>query len=159
MRSARIQRPSDSISLAIMAEVYSGTRAAPEGVSEAIVPCARGTLRASSARLCGEPLGAGTEHLLDVAGPRLELAATLAGLGEVREHPVGEQPLRVDAAGARGALALPDRLVVVRAEDPVQLADVADLGPAGVGAQDALGVGDHAHDLPADRRPRRRRSR
>ena len=53
--------------------------------------------------------------------------------------------LGVDAAGSRGPLAILD-LEVVGAEEPMQLADVADLGPARVGALDAQRIGDHVHD-------------
>ena len=72
-----------------------------------------------------------------------------AGVGVARDDPVGEDLLHVDAAGPRRPLALPQRLVVV-AERALELADVADLGPARVGAQDPLRVGDHRHDLLAD---------
>src|SRR6266496_20718 len=74
----------------------------------------------------------------------------LAGAHIWRPFPgSGERLLRIDAAGPGGPLAVPDLIVVVP-EEPVQLADVADLGPAGVRAQDPLRVGDHAHDLPSD---------
>jgi hypothetical protein len=48
----------------------------------------------------------------------------------VLDDPIREQPLRVDTAGACGALAVPDVLVVV-AERAVELADVADLRSPG----------------------------
>ena len=51
------------------------------------------------------------------------------------------------------AVRSPSQSLVVVAEEALELADVADLGPAGVGAHDPLRVGDHRHDLLADRRP------
>ena len=53
---------------------------------------------------------------------------------------VSTQPVR--------AVRSPSQIVlVVVAEEAVELADVADLGPAGIGPQDPLRVGDHRHDL------------
>ncbi|MGA7311496.1 MAG: hypothetical protein WBX05_21375, partial [Pseudolabrys sp.] len=65
------------------------------------------------------------------------------------DDPLGQQLLGVDAAGPRRPLAVPDVLVVV-AEEAVELADVADLGAARVSPQDPLRVGDHRHDLAPD---------
>ena len=65
------------------------------------------------------------------------------------DDPIGQDALHVDAAGPGRPLALPE-LLEVGAEEAVELADVADLGPAGVGAQDPLRVGDHRHDLLPD---------
>ena len=85
--------------------------------------------------------------MLDGVGHQLGVA--LAGLCVVADDPLREQLLRVDAAGPGGSLAVPDLLEVVP-EEAVELAHVADLGAARIGAQDALRVGDHAHDLPGD---------
>ena len=65
------------------------------------------------------------------------------------DDPLGEQLLGVDAAGSRGPLAVLD-LKVVAAEEAVELADVADLRPARIGALDAQRVGDHAHHQAPD---------
>ncbi len=78
-----------------------------------------------------------------------QLRVAFASLGVVVDDPVGEQALRIDAAGPGGPLAVPDLFVVV-AERAVELADVADLRPARVRSEDALGVGDHRHDLLPD---------
>ena len=84
-----------------------------------------------------EPLGAVLEDPVDPGRVGHQLEVALAGLGVVRDDPLGEQLLRVDAAGPRGPLAVPDLLVVV-AEEAVELADVADLRAARVGPQDPL---------------------
>ena len=83
-------------------------------VSRARGPSVRGT-RAWSRRPCGaSSLGAGAQDLLDVAraAPPARARRSRAS-AKYAEHPVGQQPLGVDAAGARRALAVPDRLVVV----------------------------------------------
>src|SRR6476646_6016702 len=94
-------------------------------------------------------LGALVEDAGDARRVRHELHVPLAWLGVVADDPVGQQLLGVDAPGPRGPLALPD-LVVVVPEEPVELAHVADFWPARIGSQDALGVGDHRHDLAPD---------
>src|SRR4029077_1660548 len=93
-----------------------------------------------------DALGPGGEDLVDGGRVGHQLEVALAGTLVARDDPVGQHLLHVDAAGPGGALALPQRLVVV-AEGPLELAHVADLGPARVGAQDPLRGGDHGHDL------------
>ena len=93
--------------------------------------------------------GARGQRLLDDRRVGLELEPALAHRPEVLDDPFGQQLLRVDAAGARGALAVLDLEVVV-AEEPMQLAHVADLRPARIGALDAQRVGDHAHHEAPD---------
>ncbi len=91
----------------------------------------------------------GGKRLLDHRGVGREPRTLGSHRREVLDDPLGQQLLRVDAPGARRALAVLD-LEVVAAEEAVQLADVADLGTAGIGALDALWVGDHAHHEPPD---------
>src|SRR6185369_3121878 len=58
-----------------------------------------------------------------------------------------QQLFRVYAAGSGRSFTVPDRFEVVWADEAVQLADVAHLGPAGLDAQHTLRVRDHRHDL------------
>src|SRR5690349_18680968 len=74
-----------------------------------------------------EAFRARREDLVDSVRLGHQLAVALARLSVPRDDPVGEHALVVDAAGPRGALAVPELLVVV-AEEPLELADVADLG-------------------------------
>src|SRR6185369_1042498 len=100
-------------------------------------------------RLRGEPVGAVLENRVELGGPGHEVQVALPGRRVVGDDPLGQQPLRVDTARPCRPLAVPD-LFVVEAEEPVELADVADLRPAGLGPQDPLRVGDHRHDLFPD---------
>src|SRR3954471_16054238 len=96
-----------------------------------------------------DPLGPGRQDVVHLSRFGHQLEETLAGLGIAGDDPLGEYLLHVDAARSRGALALPQRLVVV-AERTLELAHVAHLGPAGIRPQDPLRVRHHRHDLLAD---------
>src|SRR4029079_14246292 len=87
-----------------------------------------------------DPLGSGGEDVVDLGRVGHQRHETLAGLGVTGDDPLGQHLLHVDTAGPRGALALPQRLVVV-AERALELADVADLRPARVRPPEALRVG------------------
>ena len=101
---------------------------------------------------CIDRFGFGVEELDEALVARRvggELEPLLAHRPKELDDPLGEQLLRLDATGAGGALAILD-LEVVAAEEPMQLADVAHLGAPGVGAPDALRIGDHAHHQAPD---------
>src|SRR5262249_27301969 len=103
-------------------------------------------------RLCGygcDTVCARREDLVDPSRIGLELEVALPCARVVAHDPIREQPLHVDATGPCRALAVPQVLVVI-AEETLQLADVADLRAARVRTQDPLRVGDHRHDLLAD---------
>ena len=68
----------------------------------------RSWTRASSRRPSARACWPGAQDLLDVAGPCLQLAGRSRASAKVADDPVGEQPLRVDAAGPRRPLAVPD---------------------------------------------------
>ena len=86
----------------------------------------------------GRTLAAPAASVSSTTPGRRRAVALLAHRPEVLDDPLGQQLLRVDAPGARRALAVLD-LEVVAAEEPMQLAHVADLRPARIGALDALG--------------------
>src|SRR4029078_6292798 len=77
------------------------------------------------------------------------LALALSGAVVAVDNAVGEDALVVHAAGPSGPLAVP-QLLVVLAEEALELADVADLRSARVRPEAPLRVGDHRHDLAAD---------
>src|SRR4029078_11623399 len=60
-----------------------------------------------------DSLRPGGEDLLDTLGVGHQVRVLLAGLGVVLDAPLRQKLLHVDAAGARRALAFPQRLVVV----------------------------------------------
>ena len=93
--------------------------------------------------------GAGGQRVLDDGRVGRQPVALGAHRPEELDDPLGEQLLGVDAAGAGGPLAVLDLEVVV-AEEAMQLAHVADLGAARIGALDAQRVGDHAHHEAPD---------
>ena len=110
--------------------------------------------RTSSIVACGlrpQPVGARLEDPVDLVRVGQQLQVALAGRGVAGDDPVRQQLLGIDAAGPGGPLAVLD-LLPVRAEEAVELADVAHLGAARVGPQDPLRVRDHGHDLLADHR-------
>src|SRR4029079_18977422 len=57
--------------------------------------------------LRSQPVGAGLEDAVELRRVGHQLEVALPGRRVVADDPVGEQPLRVDAAGPRGPLAVP----------------------------------------------------
>src|SRR6478672_277882 len=92
---------------------------------------------------------AGGQDLVQARRSGHQLGIALAGPSVTGDDPSGEDLLHVNAAGPCRSLAVP-QLLVILAEVGLELADVADLGPARVAPQDPPGVGDHRHDLLAD---------
>src|SRR6476660_8608695 len=77
----------------------------------------------------------GGQDLVQARGFGHQLGIALAGLSVAGDDPPGEDLLHVDASGPRRSLAVP-QVLVVDAEVGLELADVADLGPARVRPQD-----------------------
>src|SRR6266550_7080778 len=73
-----------------------------------------------------DALSAGGDDLVDPGWIGHQLRVSLTRSSVVGHDPVGEDLLHVDTAGPGGALAVP-QVLVVGAEETLELADVADL--------------------------------
>ena len=135
---------------AYYADIRGGRPIAPERLAELVERYRRlGIEDSSPLNAVTEEIRAALEDAFDQRRVRDQLAEPLPGRRVVGHDPIGQKLLRIHATGARGSLALPD-LLEVGPEEAVQLADVAHLRAARVGAQDPFRVGHHRRDLLPD---------